>query len=206
MLARTKDIGAGGFRARPTDGALAATGGPHPRPGGTAPGPYRWSPGSAAQHQGAPTASGPGAVCGSRGATRTGSAGAARRARHCPKAIRAHGACRRPGTTPSQLIPAAGDADRDHIGDAVEAQARPGADSRCRAAAVRCRSNVPASSIASVCSVPAQQSRLVGAVLAEQHDEWAEPRRHLAVDVLGKSRSDQHPPSEQQAHPAALTA
>ena len=55
-------------------------------------------------------------------------------------------------------------------------------------------------------SVPAQQSRLVGAVLAEQHDEWAEPRRHLGFDVLGKSRSDQHPPSEQEAHPAALTA
>jgi putative transposase len=54
--------------------------------------------------------------------------------------------------------------------------------------------------------VSAQQSRLVGAVLAEQHDEWAEPRRHLDVDVLGKSRSDQHPSSEQEAHPAALTA
>jgi hypothetical protein len=34
-------------------------------------------------------------------------------------------------------------------------------------------------------SEPAQQSRLVDAVLAEQHDEWAEPRRHLDVDVLG---------------------
>jgi hypothetical protein len=125
MLARTKDIGAGGFRARSADGALAATGGvsPSPRWDGLL-GPHRWSPGSAAQHQGAPTASGPGAVCSSRGATRTGSAGAARRARHCPKAIRAHGTWRLPqaGTTPSQLIPAAGDADRDHIGDAVEAQ------------------------------------------------------------------------------------
>jgi hypothetical protein len=34
-------------------------------------------------------------------------------------------------------------------------------------------------------SEPAQQSRLVDAVLAEQHDEWAEQRRHLDVDVLG---------------------
>jgi putative transposase len=57
-----------------------------------------------------------------------------------------------------------------------------------------------------VCSVSAQQSRLVGAVLAEQHDEWAEQRRHLGFDVLGKSRNDQHPPSEREAHPAALTA
>ena len=79
MLARTKDIGAGGFRARPADGALAATGGaaPSPRWDGLL-GPHRWSPGSAAQHQGAPTASGLGAVCGSRWATRTGGAGAPR--------------------------------------------------------------------------------------------------------------------------------
>jgi hypothetical protein len=55
-------------------------------------------------------------------------------------------------------------------------------------------------------SVSAQQSRLVGAVLAEQHDEWAESRCYLGFDVLGKSRNDQHPPSEQEAHPAALTA
>ena len=102
-------------------------------------------------------------------------------------------------------IPAAGDADRDQPGDAVEGAQR-GRGTAVAAAAVRCKSNVPASSIASVCSVSAQQSRLVGAVLAEQHDEWAEPRRHLDVDVLGKSRSDQHPPSEQEAHPAALTA
>jgi putative transposase len=55
-------------------------------------------------------------------------------------------------------------------------------------------------------TVTTQQSRLVGAVLAEQHDEWAESRRYLGCDVLGKSRNDQHPPSEQEAHPAALTA
>jgi putative transposase len=30
--------------------------------------------------------------------------------------------------------------------------------------------------------------RLVGAVLAEQHEEWAEGRRYLALDVLARSR------------------
>jgi transposase-like protein len=30
--------------------------------------------------------------------------------------------------------------------------------------------------------------RLVGAVLAEQHDEWAEGRRHLGLDVLARCR------------------
>jgi putative transposase len=31
--------------------------------------------------------------------------------------------------------------------------------------------------------------RLVGAVLAEQHDEWAEMRRYIGLDVLAKSRT-----------------
>ncbi|MEC5151389.1 transposase-like protein [Cryobacterium psychrotolerans] len=30
--------------------------------------------------------------------------------------------------------------------------------------------------------------RLVGAVLAEQHDEWIEGRRYLGLDVLSRSR------------------
>ena len=48
--------------------------------------------------------------------------------------------------------------------------------------------------------------RLVGAVLAEQHDEWTEQRRYLGLDVLSKSRTDNTPSTEQEATPAALTA
>ncbi|CAN5762819.1 hypothetical protein BH09ACT7_BH09ACT7_60730 [soil metagenome] len=48
--------------------------------------------------------------------------------------------------------------------------------------------------------------RLVGAGLAEQHDEWAESRRYLGLDALSKSRTDQNSPTEQEGVPAALTA
>jgi putative transposase len=48
--------------------------------------------------------------------------------------------------------------------------------------------------------------RLVGAVLAEQHDEWAESRRYLGLDVLSKSRLTTTAPAEQEDTPAALTA
>ena len=38
-----------------------------------------------------------------------------------------------------------------------------------------------------------RQPRLVGAVLAEQHDEWTEGRRYLGLDVLARSRITPHP-------------
>src|SRR3954469_12572776 len=48
--------------------------------------------------------------------------------------------------------------------------------------------------------------RLVGAVLAEQHDEWTEQRRYIGLDVLAKSRADHTTSTEQEDTPAALTA
>ena len=43
--------------------------------------------------------------------------------------------------------------------------------------------------------------RLVGAVLAEQHDEWAEGRRYLGLDVLAKSQPSQPPPRRRPSNP-----
>ena len=48
--------------------------------------------------------------------------------------------------------------------------------------------------------------RLVGAVLAEQTDEWAEGRRYLGLDILTRSRLTTVPPEEVTDPPLALTA
>ena len=48
--------------------------------------------------------------------------------------------------------------------------------------------------------------RLVGAVLAEQHDEWAEGRRYLGLDVLTRSQSIVNSQEESTLTLQALTA
>ena len=51
--------------------------------------------------------------------------------------------------------------------------------------------------------------RLVGAVLTEQHDEWAEGRRYLGLDILAKSRLTKITTDTDESEamtPAALTA
>jgi putative transposase len=44
-------------------------------------------------------------------------------------------------------------------------------------------------------------TRLVGAVLAEQHDEWTEGRRYLSLDVLTRARSHAVDPADSPAPP-----
>ena len=52
--------------------------------------------------------------------------------------------------------------------------------------------------------------RLVGAVLAEQHDEWAEQRRYLGLDALSRARRVGEPTTDPEEIPEpdyrALTA
>jgi len=47
--------------------------------------------------------------------------------------------------------------------------------------------------------------RLVGAVLAEQHDEWIEGRRYLGLDVLARSHTSSTDPRPEEVT-SGLTA
>ena len=48
-------------------------------------------------------------------------------------------------------------------------------------------------------------TRLIGAVLAEQHDEWTEQRRYLGVELMGRCRTVLNPVENKEAITATLT-
>lgn len=48
--------------------------------------------------------------------------------------------------------------------------------------------------------------RLVGAVLAEQHDEWTEARRYLGLELLARARAVIAPDTAQEANTDTVPA
>lgn len=49
-------------------------------------------------------------------------------------------------------------------------------------------------------------TRLVGAVLAEQNDEWAKGRRHLGLEVLSRCQASPEPAEDHHELPAMEAA
>ena len=47
-------------------------------------------------------------------------------------------------------------------------------------------------------------TRLIGAVLVEQHDEWAEQRRYLGVDLMLRCRAALVPKNTEEAVTATI--
>ena len=93
---------------------------------------------------------------------------------------------------------------RDRIIDAVAHKLPKVATTRIRPAGSEKSDGEPTASASS----PDRNAliRLVGAVLAEQYDEWVESRRYLGLDVLSESCAVHDTPTEQEATPTALTA
>ena len=78
----------------------------------------------------------------------------------------------------------------------------------CRSLGVSARCNLSCAGPHLTRLLPDRNSlaRLVGAVLAEQHDDWIEGRRYLGLDVLARSRQTRTAETAATIPPEALSA
>ena len=213
MLARTKGIGAGGFRARPADAALAATGGASPSPrwdvllgrigGRRAPRPSikvrQQLPGRARY-----------VVVVGRPAVRARAPGSTLSQGH-PCTLRLPQAGHHTVTTrsPRRVTPTATTSatrSRAQRGQAQTAVAGPppGAARQCRAGVVMEHSEQARRRSAARC----RRSSRASSAPCSLNNTTNGPN-HAATSASTSSASPattKHPPSEQEAHPAALTA